>query len=387
MGVITLLLFGLVISLTGIVCADQVVPAVPETQALSTVTTADVVGLAMETDAATWSISSGGIPLSGNDPVLAVFPGWGDGTTGNTNYTQFLDGWKFWSSFYPQGTLEDFINYVINNRPLEAAQAQALKAWASTQGGLHNPPLFSGEVRYTTAYDANIVAQAGHTVFTKSMNIDTRNKVISQSNLNAKTGLTFIATADGGNVIGSENIMIDGAGMSTTASDRMLCPFSAYPVDIIPAYCNIVQAGSKYDLTIGSVTTNANTRFVGTDATNPVVLNYDINVKPYGTSQGQILASGSAMAYLKAHIQEARGNGTAKAEDLTYNGNTLYGGGIHTGALDAGQVQYTNAYDADIVAQAGHTVFTKSMNIDTRNKVISQSNLVAKTGLTFACNR
>ncbi len=67
------------------------------------------------------------------------------------------------------------------------------------------------------------------------------------------------------------------------------------------------------------MTTNANTRFVGTDATNPVVLNYDISVKPYGTSQGQILASGSAMAYLKAHIQEARGNGTAKAEDLVYN--------------------------------------------------------------------
>ena len=60
------------------------------------------------------------------------------------------------------------------------------------------------------------------------------------------------------------------------------------------------------------------TRFVGTDATNPVVLNYDINVKPYGTSQGQILASGSAMAYIKAHIQEARVNWQRpKAEDLT----------------------------------------------------------------------
>ena len=101
--------------------------------------------------------------------------------------------------------------------------------------------------------------------------------------------------------------MIDGAGNTTPASDRMLCPFSAYPVDVIPAYCNIVQAGSKYDLTVGSVTTNANDRFVGNDATNPVVLNYDINVKPYGTSQGLIPASGSAMAYIKAHIQEARG--------------------------------------------------------------------------------
>jgi hypothetical protein len=201
-----------------------------------------------------------------------------------------------------------------------AAAAPGTGILATTLGsGIHTGILNAGQVQYTTAYDANIVAQAGHTVFTKSMNIDTRNKVISQSNLNAKTGLTFAATADGGNVVGSENLMIDGAGMNTTASDLMLCPFSAYPVDIIPAYCNIVQAGSKYDLTIGSVTTNANDRFISSDATNPVILNYDISVKPYGTSQGQILASGSAMAYIKAHIQEARVNGTAKAEDLVYN--------------------------------------------------------------------
>ena len=103
----------------------------------------------------------------------------------------------------------------------------------------------------------------------------------------------------------------------------MLCPFaSSSSGNVIPTYCNIVQAGSKYDLTVGSVTTAANDRFVGTDATAPVVLNYQINVKPYGTTAGQIPAIGSAMAYVKAHIQEARtsdinGTGT-KNEDLTY---------------------------------------------------------------------
>jgi hypothetical protein len=162
------------------------------------------------------------------------------------------------------------------------------------------------------------------------MNIDTRNKVISQSNLIAKTGLTFAATSDGGNVIGSENLMIDGAGMSTTASDRMLCPFSAYPVDIIPAYCNIVQVGSKYDLTIGSVTTDANERFVGTDATAPVVLNYAINVKPYTASGANVPAIGSAMAYIKAHIQEGNNFNTTKAEDLTYSETSSANGYINS---------------------------------------------------------
>jgi len=323
-GVITLLLFGIVISLTGIVCADQVVPAVPETQALSTVTTADVVGLAMETDAGAWTLTNnaGYIPLI-TDPLVGHWPGYGIDYGGRDddvydNYEELVFNYEIYlRDINPGGSLTDYLQYNINDGWKSDA---ALQAWLIGQtSGIHTGALYPGQVQYTTAYDANIMAQGGHTAFTKSMLINTGNKVIGQSNINAQTGLTFIATADGGNVVGSENLMIDGAGNTTTASDRILCPFSAYPVDIIPAYCNIVQAGSKYDLTIGSVTTNANTRFVGTDATNPVVLNYDINVKPYSTSQGQILASGSAMAYLKAHIQEARGNGSAKAEDLTYN--------------------------------------------------------------------
>ena len=63
-GVITLLLFGMVIAFTGIVCADQPVPAVPETQTLGTTTTADVVGIVMETDAGVWTLT--------NDPVQCL---------------------------------------------------------------------------------------------------------------------------------------------------------------------------------------------------------------------------------------------------------------------------------------------------------------------------
>ena len=68
-GVITLLLFGMVIALTGIVCADQVVKATPETQSLSTVTTADVDGLAMETDAGVWTLTND--PLTQNANIYS----------------------------------------------------------------------------------------------------------------------------------------------------------------------------------------------------------------------------------------------------------------------------------------------------------------------------
>ncbi len=325
----------MVLALTGIVSADQVVPAVPETQGLVTGTVASVDGLVMETDAASWSISTGGIPLSGNDPVMANYPGYNISFW--ESYQEFLDDYNAFLHFFPTGHLQDYLESYINAENVShVTDAQTLLNWAQTQGGLHDPPLYDREVRYTTAYDATIVAQAGQTSFTKSMNLDTRNKVIGQSNLNAQTGLTFIATSDGGNVVGTENLLVDGTGNPTNASDRILCPFSAANGDIIPAYCNIVQAGSTYDLTVGSVTTSANDRFIGTDATNPVVLNYAVNVKPYGTTAGQIPAMGSTMAYIKAHIQEARtANSTPgiapfpttfnitgpsqKVEDLTYN--------------------------------------------------------------------
>jgi hypothetical protein len=122
--------------------------------------------------------------------------------------------------------------------------------------------------------------------------------------------------------------MLDGAGMPTTAAEKMLCPFASAGGNVIPAYCNIIQVGSKYDLTIGSVTTNANERFVGTDATAPVVVNYAINVKPYTASGTNVPAIGSAMAYIKAHIQEGNNFNTTKAEDLTYSETSSVNGYI-----------------------------------------------------------
>ena len=160
------------------------------------------------------------------------------------------------------------------------------------------------QTQYSTTYDASTIAQHGQTTFIKTMEVGTGNKSLTQSNVKANTEATFVATGDGGNILGSENIMIDGASMPTPAADRMLCPFGA--AGGFPAYCNIVQAGSKYDLVVGSVVTSANDRFVGTDATVPVELNYAINVKPYGTTEGSIPAMGSASAYIKAHIQEGR---------------------------------------------------------------------------------
>jgi hypothetical protein len=203
--------------------------------------------------------------------------------------------------------------------------------------------LSPGQIQYTTVYDQSIVAQGGVTTLVKDLTINTKNTVAGQSNVKADTSVTFVTTTDGGNLVGEENLLLDGAGNPTNASDRMICPFAAGDGNVIPAYCNIIQAGSKFDLIIGSVTTSANDRFVGTDATSPVVLNYNINVKPYGTSQGQSPAIGSAMAYVKAHIQEARGWNITKNEDLTYSETSSAQGTI-------------TAFNKDIAYQSGKSL-------------------------------
>jgi hypothetical protein len=42
-------------------------------------------------------------------------------------------------------------------------------------------------------------------------NTNTRYKIVGTSNVKPSTGVTYIATADGGDVQGAENILIDGA--------------------------------------------------------------------------------------------------------------------------------------------------------------------------------
>jgi hypothetical protein len=320
MGVIALLLFGMVVALTHIVCADQPVPAVPETQGFITGTTVDVDGLAMETDSGAMTLTNDPLVLTAvnnqsvGEPGLPAYP---DGLI--TLWQAQLQaaggsiaGYSLGNGFFQATQFnipQSMMNEPVPGSPFQTwgqAVSELTGPTPTTGKGIHDGVLDPGQVQYTTIYDANIVAQAGHTSLIKSMNINTGNKVVGESNINAQTGLTYIATADGGNVVGSENLMLDGAGMSTTASDRILCPFAAVHNGIIPAYCNIVQAGSRYDLTVGSVTTIANDKFVSNNAGDPVIVNYAINVKPYGTTQGQILASGSTMAYIKAHIQEAR---------------------------------------------------------------------------------
>ncbi len=244
------------VAFAGTVFADQVIPATPETQGISTVTSANVVGAITETDAIAWTTttSTGGMTTVTSAPGFVSLSDFHDDLANQVlanggsvvQIYPILPGPGLYAQFsipdsmlnqevvgYPGVTWSDFIAGHLGSYTV-----------ATTQGGLHSGVINPGEVRYTTTYDKNVVATGGQTTFLATMNTNTGNKVIGQSNLDAKTNMQFITASEGGMVVGSENILIDGAGNTTSASDRMLCPFSYQPVDIIPAYCNIVQQGN-----------------------------------------------------------------------------------------------------------------------------------------------
>ena len=233
----------MLVTLSGITTADQGVPATPEIQGITSQVIIDCEGMVMTSSSLGWTVSDSGLAARG----------------GSGSY----DGW----------------------------------------GSMLDP----GQTQYSTTYDSSTIAQNGHTTYVKTMAIGTGNKLLTQSNVKADTSVTFVATGNGGNILGIENIMIDGTGMPTSAGDRMLCPFGAAGDNVIPAYCNIAMAGSRYDLTIGSVVTSASDRFVGTDATTPVTLNYAINVKPYTiVGSGTYPAMGSVSSFYKVSVKEGR---------------------------------------------------------------------------------
>jgi hypothetical protein len=304
-GAIALVVIVILIVFTCIAYADRNVPAMPEIQGLSTSTGMNVQGTITETDSGAWSVNANGIPLSVNDPILAQWPGWASQPYGYNTWHAGISQ----VPPYSYRTLEDYLTYWSMHPELDqglSGIATGLLTWLENQGSPLTPPLQSGEVQYTTGYNDQLMAVSGQSVLSKTMAVSTASKIADQSSIKADTSLQYIAI-DTGRATRTEDILLDGVAQATDTSDAILCPFASSVSPVIPAYCNIEQAGSSIDSTLTSVVTHADDRFVGTDSTFPVVLNYQINAQGITLSDGSSSPMiGSVSAYLKVHVQEAR---------------------------------------------------------------------------------
>ncbi|HVP94352.1 MAG TPA: hypothetical protein VMS89_04180 [Methanoregulaceae archaeon] len=322
---VSLIVVLLMIALIGSVNADTGVPAVPEIQGLTTGTSSNVVGTVTEADSGAWTLTNDPLILyTVTDPAgydiltqisrdqayaaLAQLQSAG----GSAVYTDTGSSIILTQLNIPQSLLNQpvvGIDGTTWQQALDLVPPGVLTGPVISQNGIHSGVLDAGQVQYTAGYNDQYSGVSGQQTFVKSMALSTANKIPDQSNIKANTNIQFIAI-DTGRATRTEDLLLDGAAQAQDSSDKILCPFANVNPGIIPAFCNIEQAGSAFDTTLTSTVTSADTRFVGTDATIPVVLNYNINSEGLSVGDQSSPMIGSVSAYLKVHVQEARNEST-----------------------------------------------------------------------------
>ena len=189
-------------------------------------------------------------------------------------------------------------------------------AWTSGTGSVA-PPLTGSDSVQTTSYSEDTMAVSGHLVYQKDFSVNTGNQILDQSNVKSSRIITFEGI-NGGRMTSDESILIDTVGMPSSSAGSLLCPFGASSIDTLPAYCNIITAGSKIDATTLSVATQASSRTVAASADIPASLSYNINVHGLATANGIVPSDGSVEAYMRIHNQGGRGDSLVKTSDLQY---------------------------------------------------------------------
>jgi hypothetical protein len=324
------LTIALLLTFTCTTFADTGVRAVPEIQGLSTSTGMNVQGTVTEMDSGVMTLTNDPLVLNSQDvdagsiseADLALLSeqlqsAGGSLTAVPDGFGEYLiTHWNVPSSLLETRILPGWANEVTFGQVLNL-----YALWGSpittTDQGIHTGVLDPGQVQYTTGYNDQYAGVSGQQTFVKTMAISTANKIADQSNIKANTDIQFIAI-DTGRATRSEDLLLDGAAQAQDSSSLILCPFANANPGIIPAFCNIEQAGSAFDTTLTSTVTSADTRFVGTDATIPVVLNYNINAQGITLSDGSSSPMiGSVSAFMKVHVQEARNESTISGTVLS----------------------------------------------------------------------
>ncbi len=161
-------------------------------------------------------------------------------------------------------------------------------------------PIGPGETSYVVSYSDDTLASQGMTTFQKQLTLDTQARAVDQDNLWAEKLIGFEGTATG-KVTSVESLAVDGAAQfDRGAGGGFLCPFAYENSQIVGPYCNIVEMGSRFDLSSGMVYTSASERTIAKTWDVPVEADYQIDVAGMDT----LPALGSVSASIRSHVQE-----------------------------------------------------------------------------------
>ncbi|MBP1929921.1 hypothetical protein J2741_002517 [Methanolinea mesophila] len=274
---------------------------------------------------------------------------------------------------------QGFLTSTIMQAVGTATETDSL-SWQITNDGVNdffgglNPPLFAYDAAiYSLAYSEDTIADQGLVTYAKEGSVDTQGQALGQWNLDMEKVVEFVGL-DTGRMISAEEQTLDGAGTPFFTPETFICPFAAEQTLLLPAFCNIVQEGSSVDLTIGSLSTLADTRFVTPLASHAgldliELPGWDLPVSDNGvesdyqvklTGFGDIPAMGSADAYINVHVQEGRGLGFVF--DGAGLGNELEQNGFHFFDPKAEDLTYSE----DSTASGEITLFQKSMSYNSK---------------------
>ncbi|NTW92678.1 MAG: hypothetical protein HGA40_04470, partial [Methanoregulaceae archaeon] len=161
------------------------------------------------------------------------------------------------------------------------------------------PPLGEGSVMYESVYSEDThSAGIGYISYDKSFDVSTAEKMSGQYNIESIRQITYLGV-DAGSIYSSEYLMVGGSGTSMPAAGRIICPFGSDST--IGAFCNRVESGSTFTLSVANVATQANGRFITKSGDSPVELNYHILVTDYASG---LPSKGSVEAFIKGTIRE-----------------------------------------------------------------------------------
>jgi hypothetical protein len=168
------------------------------------------------------------------------------------------------------------------------------------------PPSPESGSYYVSTYSEDTMSSGNGLIgYDKSTQLDTGSRLNGQYNIEATKEISFIGE-NGAEITSTDNIFLDGTGTASETEDLAICIFAAGESEFIPAFCNTVEAGSSFTMSVVNARTETRNRFVTDSADTPVALTHDIRVD----TLGDIPSIGKVSAFMKGMIMEGRDDST-----------------------------------------------------------------------------
>jgi len=165
-------------------------------------------------------------------------------------------------------------------------------------------PKLDDGVYYAKSYQEDTQSNGvGNIYYDKTTQVETKARLTNQWNVEATKQINFVGI-DGARVSSDERIFLDGTGQAQNTENRVICVFAPSVSSNIPAFCNVVDTGSKIDMSVANVATTSGDRFITASADTPIEEYHTIRVDMLGDAP----SIGQAQAYMKGLIMEGRDN-------------------------------------------------------------------------------